>query len=44
MAMSVTLAVIGPGTLFPIALAIGAGIALFCCVAGALVGFVICHP
>jgi hypothetical protein len=43
MAMSVTLAVIGPGTLFPIALAIGAGIALFCGVAGALVGFV-WHP
>jgi hypothetical protein len=48
MAMSIALAVIGPGTIFPIALAIGAGIALFCSVAGALVGFVmskaVCHP
>jgi hypothetical protein len=38
-AMGVVLAVIGPGNLFPIALAIGAGIALFGSVAGALVGF-----
>ena len=35
-AMCVVLALTGPGTLFPIALTIGAGIAVASCVAGAL--------
>jgi hypothetical protein len=35
-AMCVVLALTGPGTLFPIALAIGAGVIVFSCVAGAL--------
>lgn len=35
-AMCVVLAVTGPGTLFPIALSIGAGIVVVSCVAGAL--------
>jgi hypothetical protein len=35
-AMCVVLAMTGPGTLFPIALSIGAGVAVISCVAGAL--------
>jgi len=35
-AMCVVLALTGPGTLFPIALAIGAGVIVFSCVAGVL--------
>ena len=37
-AMAVVLALTGPGSLFPIALAIGAGIAAFSCIAGAFAG------
>jgi hypothetical protein len=40
-AMCVVLALTGPGTLFPIALAIGAGVAVISSAAGALAGLVI---
>ena len=43
-AMCVVLAMTGPGTLFPIALTIGAGIAVLSCVAGALTAAAINLP
>ena len=43
-AMCVVLAMTGPGTLFPIALTIGAGIAVMSCVAGALTAAAINLP
>jgi hypothetical protein len=39
LAMVIVIVAAGPGTLFPIALAIGAAIALICAVSGALVGW-----
>jgi len=39
--MCVVLALIGPGTLFPIALTIGAGIIVFSCLAGVLMAWAI---
>ena len=40
-AMCVVLAFTGPGTLFPIALTIGAGVIVFNCVAGALMAWAV---
>jgi len=40
-AMCVVLALTGPGTLFPIALTIGAGVIVFNCVAGALTAWAV---
>ncbi len=40
-AMCVVLALTGPGTLFPIALTIGAGVIVFNCVAGALMAWAV---
>jgi hypothetical protein len=40
-AMCVVLALTGPGTLFPIALTIGAGVIAFNCVAGALMAWAV---
>jgi hypothetical protein len=40
-AMCVVLAITGPGTLFPIALTIGAGVIVFNCVAGALTAWAV---
>jgi hypothetical protein len=39
--MCVVLAFTGPGTLFPIALTIGAGVIVFNCVAGALMAWAV---
>jgi hypothetical protein len=40
-AMCVVLALIGPGTIFPIALTIGAGVIVFNCMAGALMAWAV---